>query len=281
MQTQKLDIGGGVVMWNVDDSDRQKLEDGLEALGLSDLMPRPRTPKAILHEALKARYANSKVLVRPLDKRSAFTVVREDRGEATNEYINEIGAEVDDDGKITLTPYNSTDQWMIETAYENAAGVIPGINVTRLLVGALNGLYGIALKPSGGVYWLPEKRLARWSQIVKVIEDAAKESGKNNVFLLRSVADADAMRTVRAGIINDISRALEEITKDLEEGGLGELGLQSRVDRAKALHRKLKEYEGVLGESLSDVREKIDLAADAAASAIMIAAASAVPVTTI
>lgn len=273
MKEQKLKVGGGVVMWSVNASDRKKLESGFANIGLAGIMPRERTPKAVLNAALKMRYADSKTLVRPLAKKDAFTVVREQRGESQNDYNHQIAVHVSEDGVVSV-PDATNEEWLIQQAYDQAAKVVPGSSVTHVLVGILKStLFGIALKPSGGVYWLPERSLDAWAEIAQVVEDAAIEKDSSSVFLMRSVADLDAARTIRAGIIADIEAELAQINKDLDEGGLGERALQERAGRAKRLYKKLAEYEGLLGETLADVRTKIDAASTAAVEAVMLASA--------
>lgn len=286
MQDQRLvDVCGGVVTWITNNSDRERLEEGLEALGLSDLMPKPRTPKAILHDALKAHYASKSGAgpdgkpiagrgwnpVRPLQRKSAFTIVSEKRGTTENDYANVCYFEVSEAGQIDMDPYDSTTYWLVEKQYKIAANIMPGATLTAVLVEYLRDrLCGIALKPSGGVYWLPTKKLEPWTKLVAVVEAV----GDNSVFLMRSVADTDSMRSIRHSLMDEMTRTLAEINGEISDNTLGERALDERVRRAMALKDKLTEYETLLGESLAEAKATIDATKQAAVTAKLQLAAS-------
>ena len=82
-----LDVGGAVTFWSLADwSDRARLRDAFDALGLAAFVPDPRPAPACLRDALEDVLGGPRVLVRPLATRDGFAVVNEDRGAADNAY---------------------------------------------------------------------------------------------------------------------------------------------------------------------------------------------------
>lgn len=280
MKTATLDISGAVVFWRCGPSDRRKLENGLKAMGLEAALPSDRTPKALLHEALKGLYGDANTLVRPLKKRSAFTVVQETKGDSENDYETAMSVEVDEEGHLSIDGkagrwVPSTEFNRIKEAYDAARSVVPVQSVTRMLVDAIELMSGIALRPNGAVYWLPADRLSKWEQLAAVAEDAAIEQGSTAVYVMRTGSDAKALRAVRDGIITEINRELRDILDEVAAGGLGVKGLESRAQRAKALRQTLQQYETILGETLTELRERLDETEHVASEASLAASALA------
>lgn len=273
MKESNLDISGAVTCWRTVPSDRGVLEGGLMAIGMAGLSPKQRTPKAVLHSALRARFANSRRLVRPLKARAAFTVVNERRGLASNSYDEQRCVSVDDGGSIDVSPWDSEVYREVLAAYRDEEKSVPGEAVTGILVKALRDLNGIPLKPTGGVYWIPESRLPQWSRLVAVVEAAGLNGEQNAVYVMRTARDADAIRAIRDGIVADLESEIAQIKADIDDPAAGEQMLQARVAYAMSLKRRADEYENILGTGLDAMQAKIAEVTKAASTGIMLIAA--------
>lgn len=278
MITKTIDISGAVVYWRPGPADADRLKAGLKAIGREGLMPSDRTPKAVLHSALIGLYAQSDRLVRPIKKRSAFSVVTETRRDHGNDYENAILVEVSDDGDIDVNVKGGDFSWYeehkkIEAAYKEAAAVVPSQSVTRVLTTALGNLNGIALRPAGAVYWVPKDAIDAWHDIAEVMEAAAITKGDIAVYALKTTNDESALRAIKDGIADEVKRVTDAIMGDLMSGELGVRALESRKEEAIALAKRLKEYEAIIGETLTDIREQIEATETSAAEAVMLASA--------
>jgi len=277
MINKTLDVSGGAVTWEVSRTSRAKLEVGLQSIGMGDLMPKDRTPKSILHEALLDLYANAKTLVRPLAKRSAFTVVVEIRGHHENNYTGALTAAVDPNGVVTVEP--KSDEDTIQAAYRRMEHEMPGQSLTHLMVKAMNQMGGIPLRANGGVYWLPASQMARWEKLADCIERAAIVRDSSRVYLMQTGTDAKTFRLIRDRIIAETSTAVAALEEELKSAKLGERALQSRVQQADDLRKRLNEYSTVLGGGLDDIAAKLETVTQATATAMLIASAASGPVT--
>lgn len=272
-----LKICGATTLWTLGRTNRATLKAALAPLGLDSHVPEARSPKAILKDVLIGTYADAKKMVRPLAKRDAFTIVSETRGESVNQYDNDMLVEVNEDGKVIATP--DRDQAALQAAYDATANILPVATVGGLLSTIVGVLNGIPLRPSGGVYWLPADRLEKWVKVAGAFEGAVVGDEKSAVYVLRSQADAQALRAVRDALQSQLTGEIARMQEEIDRGVLGEDALNARVETAKAMHTRLAEYEQLLGETLTAVHSSIDAVKTSAAKALIYASAASGPVT--
>jgi hypothetical protein len=265
-------VGGAVVYWNIgSNTNRQATLERLAELNLDQFTPEPRTPNAALADALREVYGGATVLVRPLKNRedNGFTVVDEERRETRNEYRQRLVARVKDGRLEVEHPQYGLcgPEEVLLTAFQNALLTISPAAVSKCLVEILQHLGGTRLRENGSVYWLPEYALSLWEKIAAVVEQAAVNC-KSTVYLLRTVMDDATIRAVKDAIVYEVCQAAEAIQEEVAGGELGERALQTREQRAKDLHYRVRTYETILGEALDTLHEVVGTARQAAASAM-------------
>jgi len=258
---------GAAVYWQVGRTSRSMLN-GWKAAGFDLMIPKPRTPKALLADAMGHIYDRRDLLVRPLAKKSAFTVVREIRGQHENDYPQVATAEVNETGDVTATE----NQMAIQATYDELASVLPGSSVTASLVKIVQALLGVSLRDAGGIYWLPPQALAKWATVAAVAEAGAVD-GDTKMYTMRTVMDAETIRAVRDGVVAEMNTAVARILEEINGGTLGERALETKQAECMTLKRRLAEYETILGQTLAEVTESIAQANDAALHAILAAGA--------
>jgi hypothetical protein len=266
MKSGQISLNGAVTFWRGSDSDRSILERGLDDNGLSGLMPKQQTPKAVLNAALVALYANKTTLIRPLSKKNGFTVVSEDRGQDENRYDSRYTFEVDDDGNVSSPSAPWAEVCRVRDQYKKSAGVVPAKAITNLLTTAVSRLSGIPLRESGGVYWIPRDKLDDWATYARIVEKAGTGT---MVHVMQTAADASSLRAIKEGILADIQSDVDQIMKDIETGDLHEAALEAREARADSLRKRLLEYEGILGETLGDMRKVLDITKESISEAVV------------
>lgn len=272
MQQTAIDVSGAVTMWSLKSTRRDKLAEDLKALDLAKFLPEDRTPKAVLFEVLREKYQTKTRLVRPLAKRSAFTIVDEKRGNDGNDYTNGMLVEVTDDGLIKATPGHDEDA--IIAAYMMAKNFLPAATLGGVLANIVMGaMSGVALRPSGGVYWVPADRLETWIKVANAVEAAAVGTNTNSVHLLRTKADAATLRAIKDAITTEIAGELERMNTEIMSGTLGSRALETKLREAEALHGKLTAYEALLGETLSTIHDTLEAVKMAAGNAAILASA--------
>lgn len=271
MKTTSARIDGAVVFWRTGESILARLAD-LGDIDLGAFIPKPRTPGAALKDALTDLYANKTMMVRPLDKLDGYAVVDESRGSERNEYTQIIAAWLAD-GQLIVQDGADADRMRIAAAMDDSAGRVSQWSTTAMLVGIVEHLGGVPLRPAGGVYWLPLAKLPVWEAAAAIIEPAAYRNGENAVYAMRTAADEAAHRAVEDAIAADAAKQVAEIEKAISAGDMKVRGLRAREQELRELRAKVGGYEAMLAKSLDRTRTILDAADQAAAKAIILASA--------
>lgn len=114
-------------------------------------------------------------------------------------------------------------------------------------------LYGTALRPAGGVYYVPPQHVGRWQHVAQTIEAA----GAGVCYTMPTLQSADVTRAVLDALVRETSSTTEEWVEAITDGKLGSRALRARVADCEALQNHLSEYEGLLGSALDAVRAKV------------------------
>jgi hypothetical protein len=267
-----LRVDGSVTFWSLSESTSLGvLKAKLAAIphparadGWACYAPTPRTPQACLRDALASVYRS--MLIRPLAKRDGFALIKETKLHDDVVMANAASVAVTKDGVVDVLK-GWVDVVMVKGALDVQAGVVKPSGVTAALVAMLQTELGaVSLRPSGGVYWLPDASLPAWRQVGEAVE-AAAASGRSTVYCINHQFDGASIRAVRDALLNDVAREAARIEAEVDGGLLGENALRARARQAQVLQAKVAEYERVLGERLPDAAElarKTELTATAA-----------------
>jgi hypothetical protein len=190
MVDSRLQIGGAVVFWRLAKStNREEVKAGLAGLALEEYTPEPRSPLACLRAVLPDVYPpgkQSRHTLRPIDNNGrgkGFAVVKErpkeaSAGDAWGEVV--AAATLDDKGILWLDPCELENQQRIRAGMAGAAEWLTSATVASALVKLVEEhCDGVALRPSGGVYWVREDRLDEWTRIAEVFERASAQGDRD------------------------------------------------------------------------------------------------------
>ena len=275
MNHHNLSPTGAVIYWSAGPTSRQLLEARLGQLGLEDFTPPQRTDAAVLKSVLldycdgsKSRNSDKVVQSHCQPKRNGFEVVDVARQKEANEYSHDFSALVQE-GLVVITR-GVADQRVLQQAFTEHKALLTGGAVGQMLVEVLAHLGGAALRPSGGVYWIPEDAVASLQAIAAAVEESSEGLKGNKVYMLRTVMDEAAMRAIRAAIITEVTAEAAVLGNEIAAGNLGETALAKRMDLAKTLHSRIARYEGILGEALDVLHQIVQVAEQAAASTVAV-----------
>jgi hypothetical protein len=267
--------GGAVIFWTLAEwSSRDRLQDGFAAAGLDKFVPEPRPPAPALKAALEEVLGGPRMLVRPLARRDGFTVVLEDRGEDANIYAPVLLARIEGTNGDVRPVFHPDDEQAqkVRDAYRRQLGLLHLSQVSTALVAVLDDLKGTRLRPSGGLYWLPERKLADWHPAALAAEEAA-EGKPSAVHILRHRLDAAAVRAIRDAIVAEVLTEATRMHDEIVSGELGERALESRRAQLGQLREKIALYEELLQVGLGGLFQAVDRTEQAAAAAVLIASA--------
>lgn len=279
IESRSLKVGGATVFWGLGEwTDLARLGENLGAVGFGDCVPERRPQMAALRDALEAQMGGPCVLIRPLVKKDGFTVVKEERGVEENEYSNLMRVRLeklaDDSTKLLFAPWDHRAQAITES-YNKHLGLLRAGQVATALVKIITRLRATTLRPTGGLYWVPDESLAAWRDVALAVEQSAAEGKRHSVYTMLNVMDAEAVRAVRDAVVAEITADAARIYEEVFSGELGDKALANRKEQAELLREKCALYEELLGLGLSDVRAAIGRAEESFAAATLLEAAGA------
>ncbi len=289
----KISLSGSVVFFTLSsDTNYDKLKSQLEKAdalahahgvavprgGFSSYLPEPNTRKAALQAALQAVYASRACRVEALPKGAQGYTLTEVKGVTKNgvntiehnvRFSVEVPAALDrpmlkdpQTGSVVTPPMYEA---LCET-YQAELGKVPHTKLSRSLKLAVQGMNGISLRTTGGVYWIPEKFVKSWAWLTRAVESSSPSS---RVYRVRTALDPSGLKAIHDRLVSEIQQECEEIERDILNGSLGKRALNGRRNRADDMTRKVKMYEKILGQSLTGVRSTIKEADKTAAAAIV------------
>lgn len=267
-----LRFDGSVVFWTLsNDSIRQQIVDGWEAISpaWAKLAPRERTPESCLRDALAIIWP--KAILRPLEKRDGFAVLQEMRFKDDVQTTCTHAVAIEDSGVVIRRGYSWDLLQQIECHYLAERKLLRPSQVATALVACMANLNAVMLRPTGGLYWLPDTSLQTWAQLADVVQGAGVG---NTIYRITHAFDNESVRAVRDAILSEANRRAAEIITDIDSGELGERALRQRSRDADALRIKVEEYERILGEALPGARELAERANNASVAARLIAPAA-------
>ena len=281
MVSKELKIGGSVVFWSLDWTDIGTLADAFNSQGIAGYIPAPRTETSVLKSALVKHFGRKDYIIRPLEDRTGFDVSTEMRGEEENEYTHNYSFRVESElqgsvGKVSIVngnAYGAADMLTtIQGKYDGLKNLASPAVMGGMMVKLVDQCDGVALRPTGGVYWIPDEHLGKWEQIAEAVEKSGKTS---TCYSMHTAFDGEMVKAVRDGITMEVNNEVDDIESAVTSGRIGKRACEARVTQSAELEAKLARYEKALGESMTVLHGALGRASTAAAQAAMQAVLSA------
>ena len=266
MIKKEIKYNGITVFWSlVDGTNRLLLGQGLEDLGCAHLIPEPRNDSQALGRAIRTQFPSKRTLIRPLQGMTGYAVVHENPNGQEMEYEEEVRFGFIND-ELFSNPLDHPLRETIRQSYLVEKNLVTAAKLGGILVNACRELKGIPLRPRGGFYWIPEANKARWEQIVGVVE---KSNIANTTYCMKTTTDKTTLDAVCDSLVAQVENKLSQLETDLEDGELGKRGLRTREKEAQELDDLVGTYEGILGKTLTSLRERAEEVESAASIAIL------------
>lgn len=271
---------GITTFWSLtDNTDRGILRQSLTDLGRADLIPSPKKDTQALLRALHKEFSGKETVIKSIKGTSGYTVCAGGRTlDGRDQYTENLRVTFDENGALVFKSETSSlgslfcsAQDRVEAEFLRQRGLVSSAALGTILSGAAHSLSGIALRPRGGLYWIPQAQKGQWEQIVSAIKEAGQD---NAVYCLQTTTDKSTVTAVCDSLVAQVKVKLDQLESDIEEGDLGKRALSTRKSEALELDRLLQEYEGILGTTLTSLRERAEHAEAAAAMAIFDAMAA-------
>jgi hypothetical protein len=262
MQTKNISRTTGVLaLWETaNDFSHQKVLDAFAAIGQGKAAPNPRTDLAALKAAMHALCGRATGRrVAPLGDGYALLVEHVDVEAKRIDTTQTLTAWLEKSRTSTATVLAANDPAALpalRAAWEAAKHEVDGASVSECLVAACASLGGIALRRSGGVYWLPEGAADDWRRLAKGIE-AASAGGRARCYAVTTGGDPESVRAIAESFVREADALVADAGAELDAGGVSGRVATTRAARLADLVALAESYEATLSTSLADVRARI------------------------
>jgi hypothetical protein len=268
-----IKVSGAVTFWSLTDRiDLKVLKEGFAAVGMEGCVPEERSALSALKAALVKVAGDRNRLIRelPVPELPANAPADEKRAKRVRGYtvVDEAvkgEREMPDGSKTTILEYEesycvalvagdvivfdreSPEAEAVKAAYDEERNIVTEAAVSRAMVRVLDKLSATTLRPTGGVYYIPDANLYKWEKVAEAVRAAVKAGGDGtaDVYLIRTNLDDDAVKAVAAAMAREIETEASALEADLGEAG--KRALETRAARAVALTKKVEFYETTLG----------------------------------
>lgn len=255
----------------------------------AERLPELPAPTTALRRAVNHVATGRRVLVRPLEEKGSHAIVLErstkvekegevDAEAATPEIKQSLAHEVvarvklDVANRVVLDPPTSPYGPEIRASFERTSGECSASEIGGWLVDEVAALDGVALRETGGFYYLPPGSVAEWARI----SEAVKRVSGHRIFTIPALRSKDAVEAVLAAIEAEATAEASKLSDEIDahlsgEAALGERALATRSERCEKVSKKLARYEELLGAHSEKLRERLDAIAEQLALASMAA----------
>jgi len=150
-------------------------------------------------------------------------------------------------------------------AYTAALDALTAADVSGYLTSWVKKCDCVALRPTGGFYFIPNNQLSKFRQVAH----ALREATSFRTFEIPAMPTDDAIEAILDAIGREAVAEAEGIMAELAEGKLGPRALRTRATRCEAMAQKVERYESILGRRMDSLRDQLeDLSAASTAAAM-------------
>jgi hypothetical protein len=257
---------GRIVFWSLSgDVKRDDLIAALENVGSNQPAPCEVSDKAALSRAVEsvARELGAEPHLR---KRGDWAIVhrpkeRSDVNGATEIAYPVLATVTIDKGALSvqedprLDPNVQADiRARLDAAFKHAKGILATSDIGHWLCDRLRAKHAVALRDSGGFYFIPKEHVPAWEQI----RAAVSACSSHKIFAIPSMRSRDAIEAILSAITSETMAECNAAAEELGKGELGKRALATRELGMTHMLDKLGRYESLLGRRLEDLRAAID-----------------------
>jgi hypothetical protein len=273
MQERALNVQGAVVYWNAGPTRADQIAGRLAALGMDKFIPKPRTNESALlyvlgeycrqwrgENALHVKAGDDRIVQKRRNRKDGFEIVAVKRGKP-NVYTPIYAVVADEYG--FLSGETCRDSWQyaipdmdtLREQFNYHKRIVTGAAAGQSLVAILASLGGVALRPSGGIYWIPQDAIETWANVAGAFENSAETTGGTTCYQLATVMDDNTLRAVRDSLLEEVTKTCTRIVEELD--GLGQEAIENRKAALFALHEKIEHYESLFSTGLESLHNVV------------------------
>ena len=240
--------------------DYRALADAWAAAGLDPaLLPPAPSPRKALRRALRGE-AHKRRLLRPLAGAAGYALVDERASEETVDHHVRATARLNAVGRPEVAPGNGEDvgrlQASVDARYDAALGALSSNDVSDWLCRLVGRLRAVALRDTGGIYYVPQEHVDTWLRWRAVLVGVSA----HHVERIPMLGTSEVLEAVLHGLEDDAAATAADLEHHLEQARAGEIGKRAvgtQIARCEEAEAKIAMYEQILGRHLTDMTSKL------------------------
>lgn len=250
------DVAGAICYWRLSGAtDLAKLGEEWHRHGIDHTqfpLPLATSPEVALHTAMQDQ-RERRVLVRPLEGRKGWAIVRERAQGQDLAHEIELRVHLDNVGSLRADRHHVLLP-AIRAEFDRALNQYGPGATSGWLVKTIYRSNAVALRDTGGIYFVPRQELADWRRVVVAVRDASAHA----VFEIPALRSSEAVDAVLDAVAMEAQAEADKMSEELSAGTLGARTLQSRSARCQEALEKVESYESLLGRGLDTIKARID-----------------------
>jgi len=265
------DALGSVVYWSISGAeDFESFCNRLAGLVVSDDLPSASTPSRALSRAVD-EVKSKTVFFRSLGE-NKFVIGHQTRTAGATGRLRELGTvelrrtknENGDHSQVVIanTVGNDSELFPIldqisddfEKHYRHELSILRPADIGAWLVSYATKLGAVALRPTGGFYFVPRQKRQRWTELTAAIGTPHK------FYELPALTTSEAVHAITDALAHEIETATQAIRDELADPNkpVGKRALDTRAETCKTLLQKVRNYEVLLETKMDKLCENIN-----------------------
>jgi len=261
---------GAIVWWRLcGRTEHDKLSAAWALAGHSvDLLPQKATPAAAIKDAVKSA-SSDRLLARPLGSHAGYAMVHEIPDGDDLEYTTALTVKILV-GEPVFEPQGTQLADQIDAAFRKEIRQMRQWVVGGWLAKLATTCNAVSLRPTGGIYFIPQADVARFRAWAETFMDI----GDSIVYEVPALESKNAVAAILDAVEREARDELTSIDDEITEDELGKRALRSRERRCVALRTKLEAYSDLLGPALDGITAKLESTKASVVEAMLLAEAT-------
>jgi hypothetical protein len=141
----------------------------------------------------------------------------------------------------------------IITAYDRVLDEVAPSTMSGWLVDQAYRLQGVALRDTGGFYFIPAHRAAEWRAVASAVSSASAFK----MYEIPALPSEQAVQAVLDALIAETTDKLNHMTEELN-AGISVRAMTARQEKCARMNEKLAAYDALLGDALATIKRQIE-----------------------
>lgn len=259
--SEKVEHAGVILMWTLRGAtDLGALTQAWADAGLDpEELPEAPSPEVALRRAMNELREKHR-LVRPLGRGNGYALVRENAEGDDLDYEIELKVSLDKVGRLTFTGGDFEARDKVRELFDEHAKHVSPEDMSAWLVNRIPKFDGVAMRATGGVYFIPHVHRPALDGMVQAIR-AATRHVFYRIPAIHEADDAsrsDVVQAILDSIEAEAKAEAEAMEQDLANAKYGARGYQHRIERTDTVEQKIGRYEALVGGKLDGIRERLE-----------------------